>query len=161
MKISRPRWIPLSIPFLSLSLLLLSTPTLSSQNRSVPIHAAKAPNTDEAQIRQWIADFGKAFAARDINAIMALYAPDVIAYDLVPPLQYVGKDAYRKDFEDFLAQYKGPARFRISRCTYWCGRRYRIRLLSAARQWHTQKRREDQCMVARHLRLPQDQREDG
>src|SRR5438552_6098076 len=34
--------------------------------------------------------------------------PKVIAYDIVPPLQYVGKDAYRRDYEEFLAQYEGP-----------------------------------------------------
>ena len=32
----------------------------------------------------------------------------VIAYDVVPPLQYKGKDAYRKDYLEFLNQYDGP-----------------------------------------------------
>ena len=31
-----------------------------------------------------------------------------MGYDIVPPLQYVGKDAYRKDYEEFLGQYDGP-----------------------------------------------------
>ena len=31
-----------------------------------------------------------------------------MAYDIVPPLQYVGKQAYRKDYAQFLAQYDGP-----------------------------------------------------
>jgi ketosteroid isomerase-like protein len=39
---------------------------------------------------------------------MALYAPGVVAYDIVPPLQYIGADAYRKDYEEFFAQYEGP-----------------------------------------------------
>jgi ketosteroid isomerase-like protein len=39
---------------------------------------------------------------------MSMYAPEVIAYDIVPPLQYVGADAYRKDYEQFLAQYDRP-----------------------------------------------------
>jgi len=41
---------------------------------------------------------------------MSVYAPSdaVVAYDIVPPLQYVGKEAYRKDYEVFLAQYDGP-----------------------------------------------------
>ena len=50
----------------------------------------------------------RAFNEHDVDAVMALYAPDVVAYDIVPPLQYVGKDAYRKDYEQFLAQYQGP-----------------------------------------------------
>lgn len=71
-------------------------------------HTKKAANTDKAEIRQVLDDWVKAFSARDVNAVMELYAPDVFAYDVVPPLQYVGKDAYRKDYAEFFAQYKGP-----------------------------------------------------
>ena len=41
---------------------------------------------------------------------MSVYAPGdaVVAYDVVPPLQYKGKDAYRKDYQEFLNQYDGP-----------------------------------------------------
>jgi len=63
---------------------------------------------DEAQIRQLWNDWAKAFRAHDVNAIMSLYTPDVVAYDIIPPLQYAGKDAYRKDYEEFLAQFDGP-----------------------------------------------------
>ena len=79
-----------------------------SQNRPVGNEAAKAKNDDEAEVRQLLDVWAKAFQARDVNAIAALYAPDVVAYDVVPPLQYVGWDAYRKDYEEVLAQYKGP-----------------------------------------------------
>jgi len=67
-----------------------------------------AVKSNEAEIRQWLDRWAKAFRAHDVNAIMALYASGVVAYDLVPPLQYVGADAYRKNYEVFLAQYEGP-----------------------------------------------------
>ena len=38
---------------------------------------------------------------------MALYADDVVAYDIVPPLQYIGKAAYRADYQQFFSQYEG------------------------------------------------------
>lgn len=60
----------------------------------------------KAQYEQW----KHAFEARDLNGIMAIYAPDVVAYDIVPPLQFDGADAYRKDYSEFLAQFKGPIR---------------------------------------------------
>jgi uncharacterized protein (TIGR02246 family) len=66
------------------------------------------PANDEAEIRQWLDRWVAAFRVHDVNAIMAMYTPDVVAYDVVPPLQYVGADAYRKDYEEFLAQYNGP-----------------------------------------------------
>jgi uncharacterized protein (TIGR02246 family) len=67
-----------------------------------------AGKSNEAAIRQWLDRWAKAFRAHDPNAIMSLYAPGVVAYDIVPPLQYVGADAYRKDYEEFFAQYEGP-----------------------------------------------------
>lgn len=65
---------------------------------------------DEAAIRELYDRWSKAFTSRDIDGIMAVYAPgdSVVGYDIVAPLQYVGKDAYRKDYEAFLAQYVGP-----------------------------------------------------
>jgi len=65
---------------------------------------------DEAEIRGLYERWAKAFRAHDVDAVMSVYAPGnaVVAYDLVPPLQYVGNDAYRKDYEEFLAQYEGP-----------------------------------------------------
>src|SRR5215831_19893794 len=68
----------------------------------------RAPN--EAEIKALYDQWAKAFEAKNIDGIMAIYAPgdDVIAYDVVPPLQYKGKDAYRKDYLEFLNQYDGP-----------------------------------------------------
>lgn len=52
----------------------------------------------------------KAFEAKDVNGVMSVYAPGatLVAYDVVPPLQYKGADAYRKDYTDFFAQFDGP-----------------------------------------------------
>lgn len=63
---------------------------------------------DEAQIRQLYDDWAKAFRAHDIDGIMAMYAPDVVAFDFVPPLRYAGREAYRKDYEEFVAAFEGP-----------------------------------------------------
>ena len=41
---------------------------------------------------------------------MAVYVSDesLIAYDCTPPRQFVGANAYRKDYEDIFAHYVGP-----------------------------------------------------
>jgi uncharacterized protein (TIGR02246 family) len=73
--------------------------------------AAKAGSTNnETEIRDLYDRWAKAFSARDLDGIMAVYAPgaEVVAYDVVPPLQYSGNAAYRKDYQDFLALYDGP-----------------------------------------------------
>lgn len=98
--------LPLRAFILVASLALLSSLAPAQKRTTVP--AVTKMSTGEAGVHQWIDDFTKAFDARDTQAIMQLYTPDVVAYDIVPPLQYVGKPAYTKDFADFFAQYKGP-----------------------------------------------------
>lgn len=65
---------------------------------------------DESEIRQLLARWTKAFQAKDLNGIMSIYEPGqaLVAYDVVPPLQYKGFDAYKKDYQEFLDQFDGP-----------------------------------------------------
>jgi uncharacterized protein (TIGR02246 family) len=65
---------------------------------------------DEAEIRTLEQRFAAAFKAKDVNAIMASYLPDesLFVFDVIPPRQYVGAKAYRKDWEDFFASFPGP-----------------------------------------------------
>lgn len=80
---------------------------------AAPLAASAAPanaSADEVQIRKLLDDWAKGFHDKNIAAIMSMYLPGdtLVAYDLVPPLQYKGYDAYKKDYVDFLAQFKGP-----------------------------------------------------
>ena len=46
----------------------------------------------EALIRQRIEDTVKAIGAKDIDGVMAFYTPDIVSFDLGPPLRYAGAD---------------------------------------------------------------------
>lgn len=76
--------------------------------------ATAAPSGDEAAIRALEAHFAAAVAAKDVDAIMKVYAPDVFVFDVVPPRQYVGGAAYRKDWEGLMSGFKGPLKFEVS-----------------------------------------------
>ena len=78
--------------------------------------AAAQPASDEAKIRALEAQFAAAFNAKDADAIMKVYVPNesLVVFDVVPPRQYVGANAYRKDWQDFFAHVKGPLKFEIS-----------------------------------------------
>jgi uncharacterized protein (TIGR02246 family) len=78
--------------------------------------AAAQPAKDEAKIRALEGQFAAAFNAKDVDAIMKVYVPDesLVVFDVVPPRQYVGAKAYRKDWQDFFASVKGPLKFEIS-----------------------------------------------
>ena len=66
----------------------------------------------KAEIQQLLAGWAQAFEKRDIDGIMSIYLPgdELVAYDVVPPLAYRGTASYRRDYEEFLKQYKGPVR---------------------------------------------------
>ena len=67
-------------------------------------------SSSEAEIRALYDQWAKAFKARDLDGIMSIYAPGetVVAYDIAPPLQYKGREAYRADYKQFLDLYEGP-----------------------------------------------------
>ena len=54
--------------------------------------------------------FVTAFKAKDLDAIMKVYEPGqaLVVFDVVPPRQYVGTAAYRKDWQTFLDSFNGP-----------------------------------------------------
>jgi uncharacterized protein (TIGR02246 family) len=76
-------------------------------------HTNTNSRKDVDAIKASYAGWQHAFQARDLDGIMAIYAPDVVAYDMVPPLELTGADAYRKDYTEFLAQFRGPVRTEI------------------------------------------------
>jgi len=75
-----------------------------------------AQASDEAQIRALEDSFAAGVRAKDLDAIMKVYVPDqtLFVFDVVPPRQYVGAAAYRKDWEDFLSDLDGPVKFDIT-----------------------------------------------
>ncbi|HLY06607.1 MAG TPA: nuclear transport factor 2 family protein [Rhizomicrobium sp.] len=79
--------------------------------------AAHPPKADNRAAIQALEDqFAAAVQAKNLDGIMKVYAPgsDLFVFDVVPPRQYVGADAYRKDWKGFLDTFKGPIKFTVS-----------------------------------------------
>lgn len=53
----------------------------------------------EAEIRALLDSWLKAVTTNDLDATMAHYAPDVVAYDAILALQFKGLDVYRKHWQ--------------------------------------------------------------
>jgi ketosteroid isomerase-like protein len=68
---------------------------------------------NEAQIRQLLDDRVKAVRAKDVTAVMTAYAPDVVAFDLAPPLEYRGAAANRRSLEEWFPTFRGPLGYEI------------------------------------------------
>ena len=67
----------------------------------------------EAVIRQRVEDLAKAFRAKDIDAMMSLYAPDIVSFDLGPPLRYAGADNKRREWQKAFAAFTGPVDYEV------------------------------------------------
>jgi len=59
----------------------------------------------EALIRQRVEGAVKALRAKDIDGVMSLYAPNLVSFDIVPPLRYVGADNKRRAWVEAFAAY--------------------------------------------------------
>ena len=68
---------------------------------------------DEAAIKRVIEGGVEAFRARDIDGIMSMYAPELVSFDIVPPLRYVGADAFRNVWEEVCSSFQGPIGYEI------------------------------------------------
>jgi len=76
---------------------------------------------DEAQIRALIDDWASALRAKDINRLMASYAPDVLTFDVVNPLQRKGLAAVTKRAEEWISSWQGPIECEIHELTITTG----------------------------------------
>ena len=69
---------------------------------------------DEAEIKRVIEGYVEALRAKDIDGVMSMYAPEIVTFDVVPPLQYVGADAMRKRWEEVFSLLQGPFGYEIA-----------------------------------------------
>jgi len=75
-----------------------------------------AASDDEAAIRALEGNFAAALNAGNIEAMMKNYVTDnsLIVFDVVPPRQHIGADAYRKAWVGFFASFKGLPKISIN-----------------------------------------------
>src|SRR3954453_16933446 len=81
---------------------------ITGQEGVMPTTTART--RDDAQIRDCIETLARAIRGKDIGAVMAHYAPDIVTFDLMP-FQTRGVDAYRKNFEAWFASVQGPLEY--------------------------------------------------
>jgi ketosteroid isomerase-like protein len=58
---------------------------------------------DEANIRQHVDKIVEGLRAKDLDALRRSYAPDVVSFDVEPPLQHVGIDAKLRNWAKVFA----------------------------------------------------------
>jgi len=76
----------------------------------------KKISDDEAAIRTLEDKFAVAFNAGDVDAMMKNYIADksLVVFDVVPPRQHLGADAYRKAWLGFFSHFNGIPKIAIT-----------------------------------------------
>jgi len=71
--------------------------------------------TDEAMIRELVEDWARAVRARDFDGILAHHSAEMLMFDVPPPLESKGIDAYRETWDLFYSAQPDPIAFDIQR----------------------------------------------
>jgi ketosteroid isomerase-like protein len=78
-----------------------------------------AADSDKAAIQALEDTYNEGFNSKDVDKIMSVYVPgkQLFVFDVVPPREYRGWDAYKKDFEGLFSAFPGPIKNTISEQT--------------------------------------------
>ena len=78
--------------------------------------------SEEAAVRGVIESWTSAVRRRDIEGILKNHSPDVVMFDVPPPFQSRGIDAYRKKWDMFFSWSSDPIPFDITEMNITAGR---------------------------------------
>jgi ketosteroid isomerase-like protein len=68
---------------------------------------------DEAEIRQRIGALVEAIRAMDLDGVKPFFAPDIVSFDIVPPLRHTGAEAKWKNWADVFTAYQPPLGYEV------------------------------------------------
>jgi len=80
---------------------------------SNPLTVKEKRMNNDAAIRELIDGFVKAIRAKDIDGVMSVFAPEVVSFDVGPPLQHGGGEAFRKRWQELFESYQGPIDYEV------------------------------------------------
>jgi PhnB protein len=67
---------------------------------------------EQAHIRRRIESWTAALRARDLDGVLSHYAPDILAFDLAPPLRQ-RRDALGKGLAEWFPTFEGPIGYEV------------------------------------------------
>ena len=75
--------------------------------------ASSTRTVNEAAIRELVQSWARAVRAEDLDGILANHSTDILMFDVPPPLQSKGIEAYKKTWELFFSWSNDPVVFDI------------------------------------------------
>lgn len=89
---------------------------ISANERQPAPHARLDPSDlseNETAIRARIDSLAEAIRNKNLDQVLGHYAPDVVVYDLLPPLDVRGIAKYRRNFEKWFATMAGRIHYEM------------------------------------------------
>ena len=78
-------------------------------------------STDESTIRSVIDEFARAVRERNVDAMLAHCADDVVVFDMVPPLKHSGVQAVRRMWTETLDAFRNHVDYEVSQLRILAG----------------------------------------
>ena len=69
-------------------------------------------NRPDDSVREHLETLAQAIREKNVDALMTHYAPDIVVFDVMPPLHVYSAD-YRKNFEKWFATMQGPIDYQM------------------------------------------------
>jgi uncharacterized protein (TIGR02246 family) len=76
---------------------------------------------NEAEIRQRISKLTAAIRAMDLEGVAPIYAPDIVSFDIEPPLRHLGSEAKMANWRKVFAAYEHPLEYETRDLTISAG----------------------------------------
>lgn len=69
--------------------------------------------TDEAEIRDLVENWARAVRTKNLHGILADHSPEILMFDVPPPAQSMGLEAYKKTWDVFFSWFQDSGIFNI------------------------------------------------
>jgi ketosteroid isomerase-like protein len=74
---------------------------------------APQQTADETEIRQRVDILARSICTMDLEAVMSNYTPDVVSFDVQPPLRQLGAAGKRKNWVEVFTAFQPPLNYEI------------------------------------------------
>lgn len=91
------------------------------QGKETQMSASDNATTDEAAIRDLVENWARAVRSKNLDAILANHSPGMLMFDVPPPIQSKGIEAYRKTWDLFFSWSQDSGVFDISEMNVTAG----------------------------------------
>jgi ketosteroid isomerase-like protein len=83
--------------------------------------ASNSRTTGEAAIRDLVKNCAKAVRTRNLDGVLANHSPDILMFDVPPPIQSKGIEAYKKTWDLFFSWFQDSGLFDIGEMNITAG----------------------------------------